>query len=69
MDTKPIWHLITRVAGQACVIFNYSIFETNCKPPVAAFKAAFNRSALLINQFSYLGLEKEVNNTVKILRH
>jgi len=69
VDIKPIWHLITKVAGRACVIFDYSVFKTNYKPPVAAFKAVFNGSALLINQFLYLGLEKEVNDTVKILRH
>jgi len=33
------------------------------------FKTTFNRLALLINQFSHLGLEKEVNNTIKILRY
>ena len=69
MDIKPIQYLITRVAGRAYVIFNYSISKTDCKPPVAVFKAVFNRLALLINQFSYLGLEKKVNNTVKILRY
>ena len=69
VDTKPIQHLIIRVAGQACVIFNYSVPETDYKPPVAAFKAAFNGSALSINQFSHPGLEKEVNNTIKISRH
>jgi len=69
VDTKPIWHLITRVAGRACVIFDYGVSETDCKPPVAAFKAAFNGSALSINQFSHPGLEKEVNDTVKISRH
>jgi len=49
MDIKPIWHLITRVAGQAYIIFNYSIPETDYKPLVATFKATFNKSALLIN--------------------
>ena len=69
VDTKPIWHLITRVVGRAYVIFNYGVSKTNYKPLVAIFKAAFNGLALSINQFSHLGLEKEVNNTVKILRH
>jgi hypothetical protein len=69
MDTKLIWHLIIKIAGQAYIIFDYSIPKTDCKPLVAVFKAIFNRSALLINQFSHLGLEKEVNDTVKILRH
>ena len=49
MDTKPIWHLITRVVEQTYIIFNYGVPKTNCKPLVAAFKAAFNRLALLIN--------------------
>ena len=69
IDIKFIQYLITRVTGRACVIFNYSVPKTNYKPPVAVFKTIFNRSALLINQFLYLKLEKEVNNIIKILRH
>jgi len=66
VDTKPIWHLITKVVRYIWIIFNYRLPKNNYKPPVAAFWV-LNRSTFSTTRFYYLRLEKEVNDTVDIL--
>ncbi|KAF2176767.1 hypothetical protein K469DRAFT_721980 [Zopfia rhizophila CBS 207.26] len=64
VDTRPVRHLITRIARHVWIIFDYGVPE-NYKPSVAAFKV-LDGPTFSTNRFQRLGLEREVNNTVEI---